>query len=99
MLFAVFSIECSTFVVSFEKTGGISFVGSLRVRGAGGNSNNSTNAGASYTNANYTATNANANYSSPLYFAVRDKKQRRYREMSLAPWQKITANRKGVSRT
>lgn len=60
-------------MVSFEKTGGISLCGSLRVRGAGGNSNNGTNAGASYTNANNTATNANANYSSPLYFAVRDK--------------------------
>ena len=69
LLFAVFSIECSTFVMSFEKTGGIFLCGSLRVRGAGGNSNNGTNAGASYTNANNTATNANANYSSPLYFA------------------------------
>ena len=56
--------------MSFEKTGGISLCGSLRVRAAGGNSNNGTNAGASYTNANNTATNANANYSSPLcYFA------------------------------
>ena len=39
----------------------------LRVRAAGGNANNGTNAGAFYTNANNAATNANANYSSPLY--------------------------------
>nr|DAM28365.1 MAG TPA: hypothetical protein [Caudoviricetes sp.] len=41
----------------------------LRVRAAGGNANNGTNAGASYTNANNAATNANANYSAPLNFA------------------------------
>lgn len=41
----------------------------LRVRAAGGNANNGTNAGASYTNTNNTATNANANYSAPLNFA------------------------------
>ena len=41
----------------------------LRVRAAGGNANNGTNAGASYTNANNTATNANTNYSAPLNFA------------------------------
>lgn len=41
----------------------------LRVRAAGGNANNGTNAGASYTNANNTASNANANYSAPLNFA------------------------------
>ena len=43
----------------------------LRVRAAGGNANNGTNAGASYTNANNTATNANANYSAPLNFAIK----------------------------
>ena len=67
--YAVVSSKSRNFAVSFEKTGGISLCGSLRVRAAGGNSNNGTNAGASYTNANNTATNANANYSSPLYFA------------------------------
>ena len=41
----------------------------LRVRLAGGNANNGTNAGASYANANNTASNTNSNYSSPLYFA------------------------------
>ena len=43
----------------------------LRVRAAGGNANNGTNAGASYANANNTATNANANYSAPLNFAIK----------------------------
>ena len=43
----------------------------LRVRAAGGNANNGTNAGASYTNTNNAATNTNTNYSSPLYFADR----------------------------
>lgn len=41
----------------------------LRVRAAGGNADNGTNAGASYTNANNTATNANSNYSALLNFA------------------------------
>jgi hypothetical protein len=42
----------------------------LRVRAAGGNANNGTNAGAFAVNANNAATNANANYSSPLYRLV-----------------------------
>ena len=42
----------------------------LRVRGAGGSSGSSTNAGASCTDANCTAATARARYSSPLcYFA------------------------------
>ena len=44
------------------------------MRAAGGNANNSTNAGAFNSNANNTATNANTNYSSPLNIA----KQMRY---------------------
>nr|DAT67231.1 MAG TPA: hypothetical protein [Caudoviricetes sp.] len=52
-----------------KKTGCVLLCGGLRVRAAGGNANNGTNAGASYTNANNTATTANSNYSSPLYFA------------------------------
>lgn len=42
----------------------------LRVRAAGGNANNGTNAGAFAVNANHAATFAYANYSSPLYRLV-----------------------------
>lgn len=59
----------STYYSDYFYTDGAKATG-LRVRAAGGNANNSTNAGASYSNANNTATNANANYSSPLYFAI-----------------------------
>ena len=65
----------------------------LRVRAAGGNANNGTNAGAFYTNTNNTATNANANYSSPLYFAVRNKPEMATRGMNLATRQKITTQK------
>lgn len=65
----------------------------LRVRAAGGNANNGTNAGASYANANNTATNANANYSAPLNFAIRI----RLYEVSHATWQKNNNVKKGVS--
>ena len=62
----------------------------LRVRLAGGNANNGTNAGSSYTNTNNAATNANANISAPQYF-------KKAHEKSPATWQKITYS-KGAGR-
>ncbi len=62
-------------------------MGGLRVRAAGGNSNNGATAGASYSNANYSATSANSTYSSPLYFALNFWRKR---DVDLAPWQKMT---------
>ena len=56
----------STYYADYFWTNGATQTG-LRVRAAGGNANNGTNAGAFNANANNTATNANANYSSPLY--------------------------------
>lgn len=58
--------SASTYYPDYFYTNGATQTG-LRVRAAGGNANNGTNAGAFYTNANNAATNANANYSSPLY--------------------------------
>lgn len=57
-------------------TGCDSGVVSLRVRAAGGNANNGTNAGAFAANANNAASNANANYSSPLYKLVKKHAKR-----------------------
>ena len=65
----------------------------LRVRAAGGNANNGTNAGAFYTNTNNAATNANANYSSPLYFARDITRNGDKRGMNLATRQKITTQK------
>ena len=44
----------------------------LRVRAAGGDSSDGTDAGAFYTNSNSTATNAGAHYSSPLCYFEED---------------------------
>ena len=69
--------SASTYYADYFWTNGASQTG-LRVRAAGGNANNGTNAGAFATNANNAATNANANYSSPLYRL--DKKKKRQRD-------------------
>ena len=61
--------SASTYFADYFYTKGATESG-LRVRGAGGNSNHSTTAGASYAIAYITATPAHAFYSSPLcYFA------------------------------
>ena len=65
------------------------------MRAAGGNANNSTNAGAFNSNANNTATNANTNYSSPLNIA---NKQMRY-ETEPRHLAKDNYSKTGVSKT